>query len=54
MTPDQADFLTQIDDPLEEALEDIDPKTLPDAGQAGMIGQLLVEGVAEGVSDGPN
>ncbi len=32
---------------LEEALEDVDPKPLPDPGQAGVVGQRLVEGVAE-------
>ena len=45
--PDQARLLAQIDDLLEEALEDVDAKPLPDAGQAGVVGQVLVEGVAE-------
>ena len=37
VTPDQAGVLTQIDDPLEEALEDVHSKSLPDAGQAGVV-----------------
>ena len=45
--PDQARLLAQIDDLLEEALEDVDAQPLPDAGQAGVVGQVLVEGVAE-------
>ena len=32
---------------LEEPFEDRDPESLPDAGQAGMIGQVFIEGVAE-------
>ena len=45
--PDQARLLTEIDDLLEEALEDVDAQPLPDAGQAGVVGQRLVQGVAE-------
>ena len=45
--PDQAGLLAQVDDLLEEALEDVEPEPLPDAGQAGVVGQRLVEGVAE-------
>ena len=45
--PDEARLLAQIDDLLEEALEDVDAEPLPDAGQAGVVGQRLVEGVAE-------
>ena len=45
--PDQPRLLAQVDDLLEEALEDVDAEPLPDAGQAGVVGQLLVEGVAE-------
>ncbi len=44
--PNQARLLTQIDDSLEEALEDIDPEALPDAGQAGVVGQVFIKGVA--------
>ena len=36
--PDQPRLLAQIDDSLEEALEDVNAKTLPDAGQAGVVG----------------
>ena len=46
-TPDQTRLLAEIDDLLEEALEDVDPKALPDAGQAGVVRQRLVQGVAE-------
>ena len=46
-SPDQPRLLTQIDDLLEETLEDVDPQPLPDAGQAGVVGQFLVEGVAQ-------
>ena len=45
--PDQPGLLTQIDDLLEEALEDFNAESLPDAGQAGVVGQRLVQGVAE-------
>jgi hypothetical protein len=45
--PDETRLLAEIDHLFEEALEDIDPEPLPDAGQAGVIGQRLVEGVAE-------
>jgi hypothetical protein len=31
-TPDQPRFLAQVDDALEEALEDVDPEPLADAG----------------------
>jgi hypothetical protein len=39
--------LAQVDDPLEKALEDLYPQPLPDAGEAGVVGEGLVEGVAE-------
>ena len=45
--PDQPRLLAQIDDLLEEALEDVDAEPLPDAGQAGVVGEFLIEGVAE-------
>ena len=45
--PDQACLLAQVDDLLEEALKDVDAEALPDAGQAGVVGQVLVQGVAE-------
>jgi len=40
--PDQPRLLTQIDDLLEEALEDVNAEALSDAGQAEVVGQLLV------------
>jgi hypothetical protein len=46
-SPNQPDLLTQVNDALEEALEDLDAEPLPDARQAGVVGQVLVEGVAE-------
>ncbi len=45
--PDQSRLLTAIDDPLEVAREDLDPKSLPDADGTSVIGQLVVEGVAK-------
>ena len=45
--PDQAGLLTEIDDLLEEALEDVDAEPLPDAGQAGVVREVLVQGIAE-------
>jgi hypothetical protein len=39
--------LAEIDDLLEEALEDLDTQTLVNAGQAGVIRELLVQRVAE-------
>ena len=47
LAPDQAGRLAQLDDLLEEALEDLDAQTRPDPGQAGVVGQRLVQGVAE-------
>ena len=46
-TPHQPRLLAQIDDLLEEALEDVDTEPLPDARQAGVIRQVLVEGIAQ-------
>ena len=45
--PDQARLLTAVDDLLEEALEDVDPKPLPNAGEAGVVGQVLVQRIAQ-------
>jgi len=45
--PDQAGVLTEVADSLEKALENLDAQTLPDTGQAGVVGQDLVEGVAQ-------
>jgi hypothetical protein len=45
--PDEAGLLAQVDDLLEEALEDVDAEALPDAGQAGVVGEGLVQGVPE-------
>jgi hypothetical protein len=47
LAPDQTGRLAQLDDLLEETLEDLDAETSPDPGQAGVIGQRLVQGVAE-------
>jgi hypothetical protein len=46
-SPDEARLLAQVDNPLEETLKDIDPEPLPDAGQAGVVGQRLVERIAQ-------
>jgi hypothetical protein len=46
-SPDQAGLLAQVDDFLEEALEDLDPQPLSDAGQAGVIRQVFIEGIAQ-------
>jgi hypothetical protein len=45
--PHQAGLLAQVDDLLEEALEDVDPEPLPDAGQARMVRQHVVQGVPQ-------
>jgi hypothetical protein len=50
--PDEPRLLTEIDNLLEKALEDVDPEPLADPSEAGVVGQVLVEGVAEGVSGG--
>jgi hypothetical protein len=42
LAPDQPRFLTEIDDLLEEALEDVDAEALPDARQTRVVGKLLV------------
>ena len=51
--PDEPGLLAQIDDLLEEALEDVDPQPLPDAGQAGVVGQRPRRGRSRGTSGGP-
>src|SRR5262249_29145252 len=45
--PDEPGLLAEVDDPLEEPLEDPDAEPLPDARQAGMVGQRLVQGGGE-------
>jgi len=45
--PHQRRLLAEVDDPLEESLKDADPEPLADAGQAGVVGEVLVERVAE-------
>src|SRR5215211_7527526 len=45
--PNQTRLLTEIDDPLEEPCEGVDAEPLADAGQAGVVREVLVEGVAE-------
>jgi hypothetical protein len=42
-TPDEPRVLAEVADLLEKPLEDVDPEPLPDAGQAGVVGQLLVQ-----------
>lgn len=51
--PDQSHVLTEVDNVLEEALEDVNAEALPDAGQAGVIRHVFIQRVAEGVSGGP-
>jgi hypothetical protein len=45
LAPNEPHLLTEIDDLLEEALEDVDSEALADAGQTGKIRQILVERV---------
>src|SRR3954453_12674658 len=45
--PEQPGLLAQIHNVLEEALEERQAQPLPDPGQAGMIGQRLIQPVAE-------
>ena len=40
--PDQAGLEAHVDDLLEEVLEDLHAQPLPDAGQAGVVRQILV------------
>ena len=47
LAPNQPRRLAQIDDPLKEALEAVDTSALPNPGQARVIRQILVEGVAQ-------
>ena len=47
LAPDEAGLLAQVDDLSEEAREELDAEPLADAGEAGVVGQGLVEGVAE-------
>src|SRR3954462_3236058 len=46
-SPEQSRFLTQIHDVLEETLEDRQAQSLPDARQAGVLGQRLIQPIAE-------
>ena len=43
--------LAEVDHVLEEAAKDLEPEALPDAGEAGGIGQRLVEAVTEVPAD---
>lgn len=45
--PDQARLLAQVDDLLDEAREDCNTQPLPDAGQTRVVGERLVEGIAQ-------
>ena len=47
LSPDQSRRLTQGNDPLEKLVEDFHTQAIADAGQAGMLGQWLIEVVAE-------
>ena len=42
LAPDQTGGEALLDDRLEEAVEDLQAVALPDAGQAGVVGQRLV------------
>ena len=50
LAPDKTRVLAEVDHMLEEAAKDLETEALPDAGEAGGIGQRLVEAVTEGVS----
>ena len=54
LTLDQPTLLAKIHDLLEEPLKNPDAEPLPDAGQTRVVREVLVEGIAEGVSDGPD
>jgi hypothetical protein len=43
--------LKAIDDQLEEALRDLNAKLLPNHGQAGLVGHVLI---GPSLADGPN
>ena len=47
LPPDQTTLTTPVNDRLKEAPEDLDAVTFPNAGQAGMVGQWLVQVVAQ-------
>ena len=51
LAPHQARFLTEVDNPLEEATEDIKTEALPHAAEPGGIRQCLIQVIAEGVPD---
>ena len=45
--PDQLCLLAEVDDPVEEALEGVDAQALSNPRQAGMVGEVLIQRVAE-------
>ena len=47
LAPDQSGCLTHIDDPFEEPVEDLHTQAIPDAAQAGMLGQRLIQVIAQ-------
>ncbi len=47
LPPHQPGLLAQLHHPLEEAPEDGDAQALPDLAQGGVVGQRLVQGVAQ-------
>ena len=47
LPPDQTTLTTPVNDRLKEAPEDLDAVTFPNAGHAGMVGQWLVQVVAQ-------
>jgi hypothetical protein len=52
VAPDELGLLAEVDDPLEEAFEDRETESSADAGQAGVVGEVFIERVAEGPSGG--
>src|SRR5687768_8184681 len=47
LAPDEPRLLAELDDLLEEALEDREAEPLPNAGQAGVVRERLIEPVTE-------
>ena len=47
LAPDEARLLAKVDDVLEEAAEDVETEALADAGEAGGVGQRLIQAVAQ-------
>ena len=47
LAPDQAGLLAQLDHALEETPEEVAAQAIPDAGEAGVVGQRLVQVVTQ-------